>query len=134
MLIAPEKSRTEKSDSQVSDPSLSIALTGENAESQTLRNSVEKAMRNYFSMLDGQKVTDVYQMVLSEIEAPLLEVVMDYVNGNQTKASELLGMNRGTLRKKLKRYDIGSEPRIIREPKYTFKVAPKNGLQKHFDK
>ncbi len=76
------------------------------SESQTLRDSVEKAMNNYFAHLDGQDVTNVYQMVLSEVEAPLLETVMTYVKGNQTKAAVLLGLNRGTLRKKLKQYGL----------------------------
>ena len=76
------------------------------SESQTLRDSVEKAMNNYFAHLDGQEVTDVYEMVLSEVEAPLLETVMAYVKGNQTKAAILLGLNRGTLRKKLKQYGL----------------------------
>ena len=75
-------------------------------ESQTLRDSVEKSMNNYFAHLDGQDVTDVYQMVLSEVEAPLLETVMAYVKGNQTRAAVLLGLNRGTLRKKLKQYGL----------------------------
>ena len=75
-------------------------------EGQTLRGSVEKALRNYFAHLDGQEVSDVYNLVLSEVEAPLLETVMNHVKGNQTKASELLGLNRGTLRKKLKQYDL----------------------------
>ena len=48
----------------------------------------------------------MYNLVLSEVEAPLLECVMNYVKGNQTKASEMLGLNRGTLRKKLKQYDL----------------------------
>ena len=73
---------------------------------QTLRDGVEKALKNYFSHLDGQPVTDVYQMVLTEIEAPLLECVMKYTKDNQTKASVLLGLNRGTLRKKLKQYGL----------------------------
>lgn len=72
----------------------------------TLRDSVEVAMNNYFSHLDGQHVTDVYDMVLSEVEAPLLECVMKYTRNNQTKASVLLGLNRGTLRKKLKQYGL----------------------------
>jgi Fis family transcriptional regulator len=67
-------------------------------EGQTLRGSV--------AHLEGAAVTDVYNLVLSEVEAPLLESVMNYVKGNQTKASELLGLNRGTLRKKLKQYDL----------------------------
>ena len=86
--------------------SLKQHLNTPSAEGQTLRGSVEKALLNYFAHLDGQDVTDVYNLVLSEVEAPLLETVMNYVKGNQTKASELLGLNRGTLRKKLKEYDL----------------------------
>ncbi|WP_026146264.1 DNA-binding transcriptional regulator Fis [Zestomonas thermotolerans] len=81
-------------------------LKSPSEEGQTLRGSVEKALRNYFAHLDGQEVSDLYNLVLSEVEAPLLETVMHYVKGNQTKASELLGLNRGTLRKKLKQYDL----------------------------
>ncbi|GAB3484723.1 DNA-binding transcriptional regulator Fis [Marinomonas epiphytica] len=75
-------------------------------QSQTLRDNVEKALQNYFSHLDGQPVTDLYQLVLAEVEAPLLESVMSYTKDNQTKASTLLGLNRGTLRKKLKQYGM----------------------------
>ena len=75
-------------------------------QGQTLRDSVETSMNNYFRQLGGQPVTDVYKMVLAEIEAPLLETVMAYTKDNQTKASELLGLNRGTLRKKLKEYGL----------------------------
>lgn len=74
--------------------------------SQTLRDSVEKALQNYFDHLDGQPVVDIYDMVLSEVEAPLLETVMKYTRDNQTKASIVLGLNRGTLRKKLKQYGM----------------------------
>ena len=49
---------------------------------------------------------DVYQMVLAEVEAPLLEEIMRYTRNNQTKASQMLGLNRGTLRKKLKQYGL----------------------------
>lgn len=80
------------------------SLPAENT--QTLRDSVEKALESYFAQLDGQMVTDVYDMVLSEVEAPLLEVVMRHTKDNQTKAAELLGLNRGTLRKKLKQYGM----------------------------
>ncbi len=76
------------------------------AQAQTLRDSVSIALKNYFAHLEGQDVTDVYEMVLSEVEAPLLEEVMKYTRNNQTKASTLLGLNRGTLRKKLKQYGL----------------------------
>lgn len=75
-------------------------------QSQTLRDNVEKALQNYFSHLDGQPVSDLYQLVLAEVEAPLLESVMSYTKDNQTKASAILGLNRGTLRKKLKQYGM----------------------------
>lgn len=73
---------------------------------QSLRDCVEKAVSNYFKHLEGQDVTDVYEMVLAEVEAPMLEVVMKYTRHNQTKAATILGLNRGTLRKKLKQYGL----------------------------
>lgn len=76
------------------------------AGQQTLRDHVEQAMRSYFANLGGEQVTDVYDMVLAEVEAPLLEVVLEYTRGNQTRASEILGLNRGTLRKKLKDHGL----------------------------
>jgi Fis family transcriptional regulator, factor for inversion stimulation protein len=73
---------------------------------QSLRDYVETAVSNYFQHLEGQDVTNVYEMVLSEVETPLLEVVMKYTRHNQTRAAEILGLNRGTLRKKLKQYGL----------------------------
>lgn len=84
----------------------SVTSIEKQSEDQSLRSCVETTMENYFRHLDGQAVTDVYNMVLAEIEAPLLEVVMKNTRQNQTKASELLGLNRGTLRKKLKQYGL----------------------------
>ncbi len=74
--------------------------------SNTLRDCVEQTLRNYFTHLDGQAVTNVYEMVLAEVEAPLLEVAMSYTQQNQCKAAELLGLSRGTLRKKLQQYGL----------------------------
>ena len=76
------------------------------ADAQSIRESVAAAMDNYFKDLDGQKAVDVYQMVLAEVEEPLLKAVMQYTRKNQTKASNILGLNRGTLRKKLKQYGM----------------------------
>ncbi|UTW47761.1 DNA-binding transcriptional regulator Fis [Bacterioplanoides sp. SCSIO 12839] len=90
----------------VTDSSEQNNLLTPSESSQTLRDSVEKALQNYFDHLDGQPVVDIYDMVLSEVEAPLLETVMKYTRDNQTKASIVLGLNRGTLRKKLKQYGM----------------------------
>ena len=76
------------------------------ADHHSLRHCVERAMEEYFSHLDGQTCTDLYQLVLQEVEDPLLNAVMKYTRNNQSKASEMLGLNRGTLRKKLKHYDL----------------------------
>ena len=76
------------------------------SQQSTLRESVEQAMKNYFSQLENEKPTDIYNLVMAEVEAPLMESVMAYTQGNQTKASQVLGLNRGTLRKKLKMYGL----------------------------
>jgi len=72
----------------------------------SLRVSVADAMQRYFDDLDGQSTVNLYDLVLAEVEAPLLTAVMAYTRQNQSKASEILGLNRGTLRKKLKQYDL----------------------------
>ena len=82
------------------------AANDETTASTHLRDAVTRAVRDYLEELDGQMSTDVYQMVLAEVEAPLLEEIMAYTRNNQTKASIMLGLNRGTLRKKLKQYDL----------------------------
>ena len=71
-------------------------------QTNNLKDAVRTAVASYLDELDGQLSTDVYQMVLAEVEAPLLEEIMSYTRNNQTKASLMLGLNRGTLRKKLK--------------------------------
>lgn len=75
-------------------------------QNQSLRDSVEQAMENYFRNLEGQNTTDVYELVMAEVEAPMLEVIMKHTRHNQTKAAHVLGLNRGTLRKKLKQYGL----------------------------
>ncbi len=75
-------------------------------DTSRLREAVTASVRQYLAELDGQLSTEVYQMVLAEVEAPLLEEIMAYTRNNQTKASVMLGLNRGTLRKKLKQYQL----------------------------
>ena len=53
-----------------------------------------------------QDVNDLYELVLAEVEQPLLDMVMQYTRGNQTRAALMMGINRGTLRKKLKKYGM----------------------------
>jgi Fis family transcriptional regulator, factor for inversion stimulation protein len=67
---------------------------------------VRKAIDGYFRDLDGERPCALYDMVISSVERPLIEVVLHRVAGNQTQAAQLLGMNRNTLRKKMKAYGI----------------------------
>ena len=78
----------------------------EDDQSIPLSDHVKSMLNDYFSDLDGTPPADLYQMVLHEIEQPLLESVLHFTRGNQSKAAVVLGLNRGTLRKKLKQYDI----------------------------
>ncbi len=71
-----------------------------------MRDAVTKTMENYFSQVDVKTTTDVYDMVLSEVEEPLLKETMKFTRGNQSRAAIVLGLSRGTLRKKLKRYGL----------------------------
>lgn len=71
-----------------------------------IRTCVREALDVYFRRLEGCQCSGLYKMVLTEIEVPLLEVVMRVCSGNQTKAAEMLGINRSTLRKKLQHYGL----------------------------
>jgi len=73
---------------------------------QSLQDNVAAAMERYFEALDGQQTSDLYNLVMAEVEPPLLKSAMAYTRNNQSKTAALLGLNRGTLRKKLKQYKL----------------------------
>ena len=75
-------------------------------EEEPLSVAVKSSLQQYFRQLNGEEVSGIYEMVLQEIERPLLEVVMDQTGGNQSRAAKILGINRNTLRKKLSRYGL----------------------------
>ena len=79
----------------------------DNYSKNPLKDEVRKAMRRYFNQLDKKNIPiDVYKLVLKEVEPPLLISVMKFANNNQSKAARILGINRTTLRTKLKKYNI----------------------------
>lgn len=81
----------------------SFELTQKN---QPLHDSVRQSLENYLVQLKGQLPNNLYELILAEVEAPLLECVMEYTKNNQSRAAIILGLSRGTLRKKLKLYDM----------------------------
>ena len=72
-----------------------------------LRTMTADALNSYFASLNGHNPGQLYDLVLREVEEPLFRAVLDYSEGNQSRAAEILGINRGTLRKKLKNYGLG---------------------------
>ncbi len=83
-----------------------IADTQVNISNQSLRNSVRESLRQYFIRLEGQAPANLYELVLAEVEQPMLEMVLQYTGQNQSKAAKILGISRGTLRKKMAQYDL----------------------------
>ncbi|HKT71518.1 MAG TPA: DNA-binding transcriptional regulator Fis [Steroidobacteraceae bacterium] len=77
-----------------------------NGRELPLRNHAERALSDYFTSLNGHKPAHLYDLVLREVEEPLFRVVLDYAEGNQSRAAGILGINRGTLRKKLKQFGL----------------------------
>ena len=68
---------------------------------------VRKALNEYFKDLDGEEPScSIFEMVMNCVEKPLIETVMHHADGNQTRAADLLGINRNTLRKKILEHDI----------------------------
>jgi Fis family transcriptional regulator len=71
-----------------------------------LRTHTEQALDSYFTSLNGHRPGHLYNLVMREVEEPLFRAVLGYAEGNQSRAADILGINRGTLRKKLKGYGI----------------------------
>lgn len=73
---------------------------------QPLCGCIKTSLEFYFSDLEEETPANLYQLVLQEVEKPLFEAVLKHTRGNQTKAAEVLGINRTTLRKKLEIYGL----------------------------
>ena len=82
-----------------------------------LKDSAAEAIAHFLATLDGESCIDLYDMVLSQIEEPLLREVLDYTQHNQSHAAAMLGLNRGTLRKKLRQHGLLAEPETVRPKK-----------------
>ena len=73
-----------------------------------LRTMTAEALDSYFASLNGHRPGQLYDLVMREVEEPLFRAVLDYAEGNQSRAADILGINRGTLRKKLRAYGLGN--------------------------
>jgi len=78
----------------------------ETQQASQLYDAVKNSIKRYLHELEDTEPSQMYAMVLSQIEQPLLETVLEHASGNQSRAAEYLGLNRGTLRKKLRTYNL----------------------------
>ncbi len=74
--------------------------------SQCISENVKDVINKYFEDMDGHKPNGLYELVLTQVEKPLFETVMENTKGNISLAAELLGINRGTLRNRLRKYGL----------------------------
>ena len=83
-----------------------------------LRDSASEAIGHFLETLDGEPCSELYDMVLHQVEGPLFKAVLDYTQYNQSHAAAMLGLNRGTLRKKLRQHGLlaESEPSKSKRP------------------
>ena len=96
------------SDQDFQATSAEIDQTGDNQtqEISQLSHAVKHSIRRYLFELEGTQPSDMYDLVLRQIEQPLFEAIREHTKGNQSRAAEMLGLNRGTLRKKLRSYNL----------------------------
>jgi Fis family transcriptional regulator, factor for inversion stimulation protein len=77
-----------------------------------LNQYIKSSLKQYFANFDGNKksehknIVNLYKLVLTEVEKPLLEIVLEYTNDNQSLAAKLLGISRNTLRKLINLYKL----------------------------
>jgi len=81
-------------------------MTNTPLNSDSLSEAAEQAISDYLALLENNDATNLYREVVDEVERPLLEVIMKHTRGNQSKAAQCLGLNRATLRTKLKRHGL----------------------------
>ncbi len=75
-------------------------------QSTKISEAINESLEDYFTHLDGEQPHAIYDMVLTCVEKPMLEYILNKVGGNQSKAAEILGINRNTLRKKMALYQL----------------------------
>lgn len=95
---------SERDINQSDTPDVEASATA--TEMSQLSHAVKHSIRRYLYELDGTRPNNMYDLVLAQIEKPLFEAVLEHTKGNQSRAAEMLGLNRGTLRKKLRSYKL----------------------------
>jgi len=90
----------------LSDVSLALGHARLNDQEETMSEAITRCTRNYLMQLGYAKPTNLYHYVLEQVEPPLLKLALEHCHGNQLRVAEMLGLNRNTVRKLLRKYDI----------------------------
>jgi len=90
----------------LSDVALALGHASSSEEEETLSEAVTRCTRNYLMQLGYAKASNLHQHVLEQIEPPLLKLALEQCHGNQLRVSDMLGLNRNTVRKLLRKYEI----------------------------
>ena len=91
---------------QPEQPEVQSPQAMESAGCGVIQACVAQEMHRYLTTLRGHDGVDLYRMVIEQVEPALFSAVLAYCNGNQTRAAQMLGINRATLRKKLIHYSL----------------------------
>ncbi|WP_235826848.1 helix-turn-helix domain-containing protein [Facilibium subflavum] len=83
------------------------------AETFPLREVVRKRVQQFYKSIsqEGLRPEDVYQLIMEETEWPMIEATMEFTGHNQSRSARILGLNRGTFRKKLEQYSALHDPK-----------------------
>jgi Fis family transcriptional regulator len=93
-------------DFQATTPGMNQTSENQTQEISQLSHAVKHSIRRYLFELEGTQPNNMYELVLRQIEQPLFEAILEHTKGIQSRAAEMLGLNRGTLRKKLRSYNL----------------------------
>jgi Fis family transcriptional regulator len=102
----PLRNGRQETDAEQRPPASAPAARAGAARGETIEQCIVRSLNEYFDNLDGAKPHALHEMVVQAAERPLLKFAIERTNGNQSAAAELLGINRNTLRKKIKDLDI----------------------------
>jgi Fis family transcriptional regulator, factor for inversion stimulation protein len=107
-MSPPLRASVSESASESVPKSASVHLSPAASLPTPLRDHAERALTDYFASLDGHRPARLYDLVIREVEEPLFRAVLDHCEGNQSRAAGILGINRGTLRKKLREFGLSA--------------------------
>ena len=105
-----------------------LSVTIKDESPPPLNESATKAIEHFLVTLGDEPCSDLYSLVINQVEGPLLRAAMEHTRQNQSHAAAILGINRGTLRKKLKQYGMLSRDRASKSKERLYSTKKSSNL------